>query len=118
MVGEVAREKRLVFEGRLPRTRSGLTREDLMQNKNGRIVSRKRHAAGKRLHALGTKEGWLHPPIRRGQPLKRGQKAVARQVFTNGVDDAKAHGQAYLENATLSAGVPLMGASPRNWGMF
>lgn len=122
MVGESAREKRAVFEGRLPHTKGGLTRSDLMENKSGKVVSKKQHAAGKRLHARGLQEGWLHPPIQAGVPLKRkagGRRvAYANQVYTNGVDDARAHGQAYLGNATLSAGIPKAGAAGRNWGMF
>lgn len=114
MVGESAREKRAVWDGRLAKTKGGLTRQDLMENKSGKIVSKKQHAAGKRLHARGLQEGWLHPPIRAGAPLKR--RKTANQVFTNGVDDARANGRAYLGNATLSAGIPLAGQAARNWG--
>jgi len=49
--------KAMVFHGTALRTSGGLKKEDLMQNKNGRIVSKKAHAAGlvaiKRLVALG-----------------------------------------------------------------
>lgn len=116
MVGEAAREKRAVYEGRLPRTKGGLTRDDLMENKSGKIVSRKQHAAGKRLHARGLQEGWLAPPIRAGAPLVKRKKA--NQAFTNGVDDARANGRAFLGNETLSAHIPRAGAAARNWGNF
>lgn len=117
MVGEAAREKRAVFEGRLTKTKGGLTRADLMENKTGKVVSKKQHAAGKRLHAKGLQEGWLHPPIRAGAPLIS-KRRVSNQRFTNGVDDSRANGKAFLGNATLSAQIPRMGAAARNWGNF
>jgi DVNP family len=49
--------KAQVFHGTALRTSGGLKKEDLMQNKNGRIVSKKAHAAGlvavKRLRNAG-----------------------------------------------------------------
>lgn len=51
--------KAQVFHGSAKHTAGGLTRKDLVQNKRGRIVSRKQMAAGKkafgRLVALGYK---------------------------------------------------------------
>jgi hypothetical protein len=51
--------KAQVFHGTAKHTAGGLTRKDLMQNKHGRIVSKKQHAAGKkalsRLHKAGYK---------------------------------------------------------------
>ena len=51
--------KAQVFHGTAKHTSGGLTRKDLMQTKKGRIVSRKKHAAGKkalkRLHKAGFK---------------------------------------------------------------
>jgi hypothetical protein len=37
-----------VFHGSAHHTRSGLQKKDFMKNKHGRVVSRKKHAAGKR----------------------------------------------------------------------
>jgi len=49
--------KAQVFHGTAMKTSGGLKKEDLMQNKNGRIVSKKAHAAGlvavKRLRNAG-----------------------------------------------------------------
>ena len=39
--------KAQVFHGSAKHTRGGLKKDDLMQNKKGRIVSKKQHAAGK-----------------------------------------------------------------------
>jgi hypothetical protein len=51
--------KAQVYHGSAKRTSGGLTRKDLMKTKKGRIVSRKKHAAGKkalkRLHKAGYK---------------------------------------------------------------
>ena len=46
---ELSYEKRAVWEGKLNRTKSGLTKGDLMENKYGKIVSKRQHAAGRRL---------------------------------------------------------------------
>jgi len=40
--------KTQVFHGTAKHTSGGLHRKDLMKTKNGRIVSRKKHAAGKK----------------------------------------------------------------------
>jgi len=37
MVGEAAREKRAVWDGRLAKTKGGLTQADLMESKSGKI---------------------------------------------------------------------------------
>ena len=46
-----------VYHGTAKHTSGGLTKKDLMKTKNGRIVSKKKHAAGlkaiKRLRKLG-----------------------------------------------------------------
>lgn len=44
-------DKRAVWENRKTKTRGGLTRDDLMMNKRGRIVSKRKHEAGKKLYA-------------------------------------------------------------------
>ena len=51
--------KAQVYHGTAKHTSGGLTKKDLMKTKKGRIVSRKKHAAGKkalkRLHKAGFK---------------------------------------------------------------
>merc|ERR1719399_2528641 len=42
------RAKSIVFRGTKERTKSGLTRDMLMRNKRGKIVSKRQSAAGKR----------------------------------------------------------------------
>merc|ERR1719235_2262700 len=49
--------KSVVFRGSKEKTRSGLTREMLMKNKRGKVVSKRANAAGKRkFHQI---KGWM-----------------------------------------------------------
>ena len=41
--------KRWVWQGKIKKTPSGLTKKDLVKNKHGKIVSRKKHSLGKKL---------------------------------------------------------------------
>jgi len=41
--------KRAVYDGVYQKTRGGLTRSDLIENKYGKVVSKRKHAAGKSL---------------------------------------------------------------------
>ena len=47
--------KRWVWQGKISKTPSGLTKKDLVKNKHGKIVSRKKHSLGKRL-SRGTRK--------------------------------------------------------------
>ena len=47
------RAKSLVWKGKLKKTPSGLTKKDLVKNKYGKIVSRKKHSLGKRMVKSG-----------------------------------------------------------------
>jgi len=51
-----AEQRRLVWSGKLRRTTGGLTRDDLMLNRSGRIVSKKKSQAASKVNNLGT---WL-----------------------------------------------------------
>ena len=50
--------KAQVYHGKAKHTSGGLTRKHLMKTKKGRIVSRKKHAAGKRALARLRKAGY------------------------------------------------------------
>ena len=50
--------KAQVWHGSAKHTSGGLTRKDLMKTKKGRIVSRKKHAAGKKALKRLTKAGY------------------------------------------------------------
>tara|TARA_B100000768_G_C11002248_1_gene258431 strand:- start:334 stop:543 length:210 start_codon:yes stop_codon:yes gene_type:complete len=49
------RAKSLVWKGKLKKTPSGLTKKDLIKNKYGKIVSRKKHSLGKRMAGSKTR---------------------------------------------------------------
>lgn len=51
--------KAQVFHGTAKHTAGGLTRKDLIQNKHGRIVSKKQHAAGKKALTRLRKAGYV-----------------------------------------------------------
>lgn len=50
--------KAMVYHGTAKHTSGGLKKKDLMKTKKGRIVSRKKHAAGKRALARLRKAGY------------------------------------------------------------
>jgi DVNP family len=50
--------KAQVFHGTAKHTSGGLTKKDLVQNKHGRIVSRKKMAAGKKALKYLTRKGY------------------------------------------------------------
>ena len=50
--------KAQVWHGSAKHTSGGLTRKDLMKTKKGRIVSRRKHAAGKKALKRLTKAGY------------------------------------------------------------
>jgi len=50
--------KAQVFHGNAKHTSGGLTKSDLVQNKHGRIVSRKKQAAGKKALKYLTRKGY------------------------------------------------------------
>ena len=59
-----AEQRRLVWSGKLRKTTGGLTRDDLMLNRSGRIVSKRKSQAASKVNNLGT---WLRV---RGQGFK------------------------------------------------
>ena len=79
--------RREVWNGTAYKTgygKKGLKRSDLIKNKHGRIVSRKKHAYGKskglkQLHAKGyfTKKGHFGS-VKKGKTAKKGKKGKSR----------------------------------------
>ena len=69
-----------VFHGNADHTSGGLTKKDLIQNKHGEIVSRKKHLQAKkdkRLEKAGyfTQKGKFGFVRREGKTKKRGKKS-------------------------------------------
>ncbi len=68
-----AHQKRKVYEGEYTKTASGLSRQNLMKNKHGEIVSRKKHNLAKKSSALKT---WVqvakeHGYLKKGNDFKQ-----------------------------------------------
>merc|ERR1711985_103263 len=75
--------KRLAFAGKVAKTKTGLTKADLMKNKNGKIVSKKMSARGKKspwIAAVTAARAALKikgfSPIKKGSPLYNKAKAL------------------------------------------
>ena len=64
--------KRQVWNGSRQKTKSGLTKDSYMKNKNGKIVTKKSHAAGKR--AFKNIRGWT-------QAVSKARKALGITGF-------------------------------------
>merc|ERR1712200_262397 len=58
IIARGSRAKSSVFSGRKQKTQSGLTKENLMKNKNGKVVSKKRSAKAKKAFS-GTIKAWI-----------------------------------------------------------
>merc|ERR1712199_145306 len=56
-IAKGSRAKWVVFSGSKAKTQSGLTKSDLIRNRNGRIVSKKRSAHGKKI--FSQIKGWV-----------------------------------------------------------
>merc|ERR1719316_920771 len=51
IIAKGVQAKSQVLKGRKVKTSGGLTKDTLMKNKRGKVVSKKRHAVGKKLYA-------------------------------------------------------------------
>ena len=65
MTRKHVQEKRQVWEGEKKKTSSGLTKKDLMLNKDGKVVSKKQHKKGKELYKMMKREGRLGDPFKK-----------------------------------------------------
>ena len=65
MPTRAADQKRLVWNGTLSKTRSGLTKKDLAVSKSGQIVSKAKQANGIKRMAAMRKEGTAAPPFKK-----------------------------------------------------
>ena len=71
-----AEQRRLVWAGKLRKTTGGLTRDDLMLNRTGRIVSKRKSQAASKVNNLGN---WL-----RVSGTKFSEKPAAAKKGSNG----------------------------------
>jgi len=100
-----------VYHGTAKHTSGGLKKKDLMKTKAGRIVSRKKHAAGKkailRLFRAGYKPTkGTFTAMRKGRATRRGMRGGAATMVT-GAPGTITSGHRALDNITAtSASMP------------
>merc|ERR1719221_1202538 len=89
VVAKGKRGKSSVFRGTKEKTASGLKKSDLMKNKNGKVVSKKKSAAGKK--AYKRISGWTNA-------VNKARKALGIKGFC-AVGGKSAKGQALYRKA-------------------
>lgn len=103
-----------VFHGTAKHTSGGLKKKDLIKTKAGRIVSRKKHAAGKkailRLFRAGYKPTkGTFTAMRKGRVTRKGMRGGAA-TMTAGAPSTMTSGHAALGNITATtASMPASG---------
>jgi hypothetical protein len=93
-----------VFHGSADHTSGGLKKKDLMKTKAGRIVSRKKHAAGKKAIQRLFKAGYK-PTKGAFTAMRKGMRTTRRKGMRGGADpmnpkDAMAALQGMLKSVT------------------
>ena len=75
MTRQHVQDKNDVWKGLKKKTASGLTKKDLMKNKHGKIVSKKKYKAGQALYKKMKKEGKLADPFKKKSKSKSKSKS-------------------------------------------
>merc|ERR1712032_1281795 len=83
--------KARVFSGKKAKTTGGLTKEKLMMNKRGRVVSKARSAFARKQFASSPLKQW-------GQAVKQARKALGLEGFT-AIGGKSAQGRALYAKA-------------------
>jgi hypothetical protein len=112
-----------VFHGTAKHTSGGLKQKDLMKTKAGRIVSRKKHAAGKkailRLFRAGYKPTkGTFTAMRKGRVTRRGKKGMkgGAAAMTTGPTTTTTSGLRALDNITATTASMPASAGPMDIG--
>lgn len=98
-----------VWHGTAKKTSGGLTKSQLMQNKNGRIVSRKKHNTAKKDNRLvkagyGTRKGHFGYVMKDGKTSrKRGKKGHRGGMNHNGSNGVGSNSHAYGNSQSAGA---------------
>jgi len=82
MTRQHVKDKVAVWSGEKKKTASGLTKKDLMKNKDGKIISKKQYKRGKALHKMMKKEGRLAEPFKsksKSKSKKRSKKSKSKK---------------------------------------
>ena len=109
-----------VWHGTAKKTSGGLTKSHLMKNKNGRIVSRKKHATAKKDNRLvkagyGTRKGHFGYVMKNGKTSrKRGRKGHKGGMNHNGSMGVGSNGHPYVNSEMGSRGMHRGGRKRRS----
>ena len=80
MTRQHVKDKVAVWSGEKKKTASGLTKKDLMKNKDGKIISKKQYKRGKELYKMMKKEGKLAEPFKsKSKSKKRSKKSRSKK---------------------------------------
>ena len=82
MTRDHVKEKEAVWSGEKKKTKSGLTKKDLMLNKHGKVVSKKQYKKGQELYKMMKKEGRLAEPFQKkskSKSKKRSKKSKSKR---------------------------------------
>ena len=80
MTRQHVKDKEAVWSGEKKKTSSGLTKKDLMKNKDGKVVSKKQYKRGKALYKMMKKEGRLAEPFKsKSKSKKRSKKSRSKK---------------------------------------
>ena len=112
-----------VFHGTAKHTSGGLHKKDLMKSKAGRIVSRKKHAAGKkailRLFRAGYKPTkGTFTAMRKGRVTRKGKKGMrgGAATMTTGPTTTTTSGLRALDNITATTASMPASSGPMDIG--
>ena len=97
-----------VFHGTAKHTSGGLHQKDLMKTKKGRIVSRRKHAAGKKAIQRLFKAGYK-PKKGTFSLMKKGARSTRRRRGGGLMDDIGLGSAAYTGGSTAKAVLSSMG---------
>jgi hypothetical protein len=73
-----ADQKRAVWEGKIPKTDSGLKKSDLAVSKSGQIVSKLKQEAGRKQMAKLRASGKAAAPFKKGSTPKKSTKSAKK----------------------------------------
>ena len=79
MTRQHVKDKEAVWSGEKKKTASGLTKKDLMKNKDGKIISKKQYKRGKELYKMMKKEGKLAEPFKSKSKSKSKSKKKSKK---------------------------------------
>lgn len=113
--------KAQVFHGTAKHTSGGLKKKDLMKTKAGRIVSRKKHAAGKkailRLFRAGYKPTkGTFTAMRKGHTTRKGKKGMRGGAAPPTGTAIQGYGKSPLENITATTASMPASSGPMDIG--